>query len=357
MKNFYPIFLIVALAFGTSCSNSNDAKSKVWSEKKAAAWYKNQGWLRGCNFIPSTAVNQLEMWQAETFDPGTIKKELTWAREIGFNCMRVYLHHKAWQQDITGFKSRMNSYLEIANNLDIKTIFVFFDDCWNDSYKTGHQPKPQPGIHNSRWLRDPGDAFHRDSALVNTLEFYVKDILFTFKDDNRIILWDLYNEPGNSGYGSKSSILLRKVFHWGREVNPTQPLTVGLWTTKYPELSKLQVENSDIITYHNYGNPDNHKEALDTLLLLNRPLICTQYMARNNNSMFQNIMPLLKEYNVGAINWGLVAGKTNTIYSWWEQIPDGSEPDLWFHDIFRPNGTPYRQEEVDCIRNLVHSSL
>ena len=157
-------------------------------------------WLRGANFTPSTAINQLEFWQEETFDPETIDRELGWAEEIGFNCMRVYLHHLAWEVDKEGFKDRMGQYLAIADKHNIRTIFVFFDDCWNPTYSAGKQPDPKPGVHNSGWVRDPGDLLFTSPELVDVLEAYVKDILETFKDDKRIVLWDLYNEPGNSGY-------------------------------------------------------------------------------------------------------------------------------------------------------------
>ena len=171
---------------------------------------RQQGWLRGCDFIPSTAVNQLEMWQAESFDTATIARDLGYARSIGLNCMRVFLHHLAWQQDPEGFKKRINQYLDIAHRENIKTIFVFFDDCWNESYHAGEQPAPKPGVHNSGWLRDPGKLLYDDPALMNVLEAYVKDVLKTFKEDPRILLWDLYNEPGNSGYQNKSMVTAAK---------------------------------------------------------------------------------------------------------------------------------------------------
>lgn len=325
---------------------------KIWSVEQAQAWGDEHGWLRGCNFNPSTAINQLETWQAESFDPETIDRELGWAEEIGMNCMRVYLHHVAWEVDKEGFKGRMNQYLDIADSHGIKTIFVFFDDCWNATYQAGKQPEPKPGVHNSGWVRDPGDLLHEQPELMNTLEVYVKDILTSFKDDQRIVMWDLYNEPGNSGYGNKSMPLLKNVFEWGWEIRPSQPLSVGVWKLSLSDLNKFQVENSDIITYHNYEGPEKHQAAIDSLKAYNRPMVCTEYMARRNNSLFQNIMPILKKENVGAINWGLVAGKSNTKYAWDEPIPDGSEPPLWFHEIFHPDGTPYSQEEVDLIKSL-----
>jgi hypothetical protein len=177
-------------------------------------------------------------------------------------------------------------------------------------------------------------------------------MLTTLKDDRRIVLWDLYNEPGNSGYGNQSLPLLKDVFRWGRQVNPSQPLTCGVWNKSLADLNQFQLDNSDIITYHNYDSPEKHQAAIDSLRKYNRPLVCSEYMARRNNSLFTNIMPLLKANQVGAINWGLVAGKTNTQYAWGEPIPDGSEPKLWFHEIFRPDGTPYRQDEVDTIKAL-----
>jgi hypothetical protein len=188
--------------------------------------------------------------------------------------------------------------------------------------------------------------------LIDTLEVYIKDVLSTFSDDKRIALWDLYNEPGNNGLVNKSMPLLKKVFAWAREVNPSQPLSVGVWNKKLVDLNKFQLENSDIITYHNYSNEIQHAAAIDSLKKLNRPLVCTEYMARTNESKFENILPLLKEENVGAINWGLVAGKSNTVYAWDTPVPDGSEPAIWFHDIFRPDGSAYDQSEVTLIKEL-----
>jgi hypothetical protein len=353
----YLILAIAGILLAASCNTTpkKQAENKaveVWSVEKAQQWGMMQSWLRGCNFIPSTAINQLEMWQAETFDPATIGRELRWADEIGMNCMRVYLHHLAWEIDKEGFKKRMNEYLEIADKNGIRTIFVFFDDCWNPVYQAGKQPDPKPGIHNSGWVRDPGELLFTKPEIITLLEEYVKDILTTFKDDNRIAMWDLYNEPGNSGYGNKSMPLLEKVFQWGREVNPSQPLSCGVWSYNLTDLNKFQLSHSDIITYHNYSDPENHQIMIDSLIRHNRPLVCTEYMARKHNSLFINIMPMLKEQNIGAINWGLVAGKTNTIYAWDTPIPDGSEPVLWFHDIFRKDGTPYRGDELQMILDL-----
>lgn len=328
----------------------------IWSAKKANEWYKQWGWLRGSNFTPSTAINQLEMWQAETFDTATIDRELGYAQGIGFNAMRVFLHHLAWQVDPEGFKRRVGEYLDIAHRRGISTIFVLFDDCWNPTYAAGKQPAPRPGVHNSGWVQDPGMLVHEDSAaLYPVLERYVKDIVGTFGHDKRIILWDVYNEPGNGGHKDSSLALLSHVFEWGREVNPDQPLSSGIWDVPHlGNLSKYQLEHSDVITYHNYGSPAKQQEEIDLLHAYGRPLICTEYMARPRGSLFTNVMPVLKKNNVGAINWGLVSGKTNTIYAWATPMPDGSIPRVWFHDIFRKDGSPFSEEEITLIKTLTN---
>jgi hypothetical protein len=266
--------------------------------------------------------------------------------------MRVYLHSLAYKQDPSGFKNRMSQYLSIADKHKIKTIFVFFDDCWNKLGVIGKQPAPKPGIHNSGWVQDPGDPNHKETENFPALETYVKDVLNHFSKDKRILLWDLYNEPGNSGKFDTSMPLLTKVFEWSRQVNPDQPLSVGLWRWDFEKLNAFQVLNSDIITYHDYEAAEWHKRVLQVLKTHGRPLICTEYMARTNNSTFANTMPMLQKENIGAINWGLVSGKTNTIYAWDKPIKDGAQPELWFHDIFWQDGRPYRKEETDLIKKL-----
>lgn len=349
---------IVAVIFFTVFSGAllygqptKGASSKVWSIEKANAWYAKHKWINGADFTPSTAINQLEMWQADTFDPETIDRELGYAEGIGFNAMRVFLHSVVWKEDPKGFKDRINKYLVIADKHHIQTIFVFFDDCWNANPKPGKQPDPKPGIHNSGWMQDPGRPLTSPADFLE-LKTYVDDILTTFKHDNRILLWDLYNEPGNSNKNLKSAALLTKVFAWAHAIDPDQPVSVGLWDWGLKDLNEIQLENSDVITYHDYDTPELHLQAIKLLKLYNRPLICTEYMARPRHSTFQNIMPMLKEENVGAINWGFVSGKTNTIYAWDTPMPDGAEPKVWFHDIFRKDGTPYKQEEVNLIKQL-----
>jgi hypothetical protein len=365
MKRLFVLVLLVHLG----CLLRGQSERPIWPADKARAWYATKGWPRGSDFIVSTAINQLEMWQAATFDPKNIDRELGYAQSIGLNCMRVFLHHLAWQENPAGFMERVRQYLDIADRHHINTIFVFFDDCWNESYHAGPQPAPKTGVHNSGWVRDPGALFYGstrgtggtdgaggttppDPGITSTLEKYVKDVLTTFRQDQRVLLWDLYNEPGNNNNGNKSLPLLEKIFHWGREVNPDQPLSAGVWSSSLHDLNAFQLSHSDVITYHDYQPLAAHQHTVDTLKTYGRPLICTEYMARTHNSTFATIMPMLKKENVGAINWGLVAGKTNTKYSWEKPMPDGAEPPVWFHEIFRPDGQPYDPKETELIKSL-----
>jgi hypothetical protein len=326
-----------------------ELKAARWSKERANEWYATQPWLVGCNFIPSTAVNQLEMWQEDTFDAETINRELGWAAQIGFNSVRVYLHDLAWQADPEGFKKRIGEYLKIADRHGIRTAFVLLDDCWNPDPKIGKQPDPVPGVHNSGWLQSPGKKVVNDPLAWPRLERYIKDVVGTFAKDQRIVFWDLYNEPGNSGQGTKSLPLLEKAFQWAREARPTQPLTVGIWFDS-KELNDFQVEASDIITFHNYNDAASLAAQIKELKQHGRPVVCTEWLRRQVSAV-ESHLPLFKRENVGCYNWGLVYGKTQTIYPWGSK--EGSpEPDIWFHDLLKKDGRPFDPEEIELFRAL-----
>lgn len=320
-----------------------------WSTEKANAWYAGQPWFVGANFIPSTAINQLEMWQPETFDPVTIDNELGMGEGIGMNMMRVFLHNLVWEKDPEGFKQRIGQFLRIADKHHIKIMFVFFDSCWNDDPQPGKQPDPKPGVHNSGWARAPGTKRLFDARTWPGLQTYVTGIIRAFANDNRVVAWDLFNEPSNSGYMDAVMPLLTRAFEWARMGNPSQPVTAGWWHD-HPMSNEFMFANSDIITFHNYNPADKLESQIRELQKMGRPLICTEYMARRNNSLFETCLPVFKKYKVGAINWGLVKGKTNTIFAWDTPIPGGEEPKLWFHDIFRPDGSVFDPKEITAIK-------
>jgi hypothetical protein len=342
-----------------------------WSAEKANAWYEKQPWLVGCNFLPSTAINQLEMWQADTWDPATIDRELGWAGSIGFNTVRVFLHELPWQEDREGFHKRLEEFLAICDKHKIRPLVVFFDGVWDPDPQSGLQRRPRTGVHNSGWVQSPGRVVLVDNAKQDALEPYVTDVIKRYGQDKRVLGWDLFNEPDNpntNSYGpmelkNKDEVaarLVRKSFEWARAASPSQPLTVGVWRLEHwdkpvqlNQVHRAAVELSDVISFHDYAKPDVTKRRINELKSYGRPLLCTEFMARGNGSTFEEALPIFKKEKVAAYCWGLVDGKSQTIYPWptW-QMPILGEPDPWHHDIFRADGKPYRENEVKFIREI-----
>ena len=345
-----------------------------WTSERAARWASDQPWLVGCNFTPSTACNQLEMWQADTFDPETIARELRWASEIGMNSVRVYLHDLVWQADPDGFKLRIERFLQLAHAVGIRAVFVLFDDCWFPP-ALGDQGEPVPGVHNSRWAQSPGHDVVRESSQWPRLKDYLCDIMDAFGNDDRVCFWDLYNEPGNAilPFASQPAYravpralgkvfrhvclrsptlpLLRECFAWARSVNPSQPVTVGVWAP-IPRLNRLQLEHSDVISFHQYMSAKSLQSKITALRRQHdRPIICTEWMARTVGSLVQTHLPIFKEEGVGCFCWGLVSGRTQTIHNWSDR-PGTPPPKRWHHDLLHPDGTAYDSEEIEILRRL-----
>jgi hypothetical protein len=339
----------------------------IWTSEEANNWYKGQNWAVGANFLPSTASNQLEMWQAETFDSVTIDRELGLAESLGMNTSRVFLHDLLHQQDSVGFYSRINTFLNIAKKHNIKPLIVFFDSCWDPFPHLGKQRAPKPFVHNSAWVQSPGYYALKDSNQYNRLEKYVTGVVTKFANDDRILAWDIWNEPDNLNVPAYEKVdlpekvkyvlpLLTKAFVWARKANPTQPITSGIWVGDWSTheimkpIERLQIEQSDLISFHNYDKPEEFEKRILQLKRYNKPILCTEYMARPNGSTFQGFLPIAKKYNVAMYNWGFVNGKSQTIFPWdsWTKQYQ-AEPPVWFHDIFQKDGTPYKVEETKFI--------
>jgi len=362
-------FLLAVMLAAMSCGLAQAAER--WTPQQANAWYAKQKWLVGSNYIPADAINQLEMWQDASFNPAQIDKELGWAQGMGMNTMRVFLHDQLWQQDAAGLKRRMGVFLEIAARHGIKPLFVLFDSCWDPNPKLGPQRPPIPGVHNSGWVQGPGKAVLADRSQHGRLEAYVKDIVGHFAKDDRILGWDVWNEPDNSGGGDYNdhsrerfdqvAYLLPRVFDWARSANPIQPLTSGVWHNenwdqleKLNAVEKVQLTQSDIISFHDYSWPEVFEARVKALQVYGRPILCTEYMARGAGSTIDGSLPVAKAQRVGMFNWGFVSGKTQTIMPWdsWQRPYTLRPPTLWFHDLLKPDGTPYRAREVEILRRL-----
>lgn len=359
------------LVFGLFCLMSLSAMAREkWTAEQANQWYAKQPWLVGCNFSPSTAINQLEMWQAESWDPKTIDRELGWAEDLGFNCVRVFLHNLVWQQDSKGYIRRIDAFLGMAKRHHIGVIFVPLDAVWDPFPKLGRQRDPQPHVHNSGWVQSPGLEILGDPKRHDELRGYVYGLIAHYRNDRRIVAWDIFNEPDNPNRpayekvesprkGELALMLLEKAVAWAREANPSQPITTGVWLSTWADPTKLTaferfaLESSDVISFHNYAGLDEVKQCVGNLRRYGRPILCTEYMARPRQSTFDPILGYFKTEKVAAMNWGFVAGKTQTIYPWetWTKTYT-NEPAVWFHDIFRTNGVAFSAEEVRYIKSV-----
>jgi hypothetical protein len=355
----------------TSSAADFVAPAERWDEKMVNKWYSTQPWFVGSNYITSDAINQIEMWQGDTFDPPQIDRELGWAQNIGMNTMRVFLHDLVWQQDAKGYQQRIDAFLKIANRHRIRPIFVLFDSCWDPFPKLGLQREPRPGVHNSGWVQSPGAKALQDPNDRPRIAAYVKWVFSTWGKDPRILAWDLWNEPDNmneNSYGrqeppEKQKViedLLVRIWVWAREKRPIQPLTSGVWrgdwssNDKLTAMERIQLDHSDVISFHNYGPPAEFEKRIEWLKRYNRPIFCTEYMARPQGSTFEGILPIAKKYKVAAINWGLVAGKTQTFLPWdsWQHPYTDRQPAEWFHEVFDAEGKPYKPQETDFIRQI-----
>jgi hypothetical protein len=369
------VLLVMSFVLPSLCAAQQT--SSRWTEADANAWYARQPWLVGSNYIPASAINELEMWQAETFNPQQIDEELGWAEGLGMNTMRVFLHDLLWQQDANGFKSRVDQFLTMAARHHIRPIFVLFDSCWDPRPALGPQHPPVPGVHNSGWMQAPGARGLQDASQYGRLSEYVQGVVGAFANDPRVLAWDVWNEPDNTNGGSygrfepKNKIelvaaLLPQVFAWARNAHPSQPLTSGLWhdsenwasPEKLTPLERVQVQLSDIISFHNYGWPETFERDVTTLRAYHRPIVCTEFMARSLGSLFDTVLPIAKKAGVGAINWGLVVGKTQTNLPWdsWQHPYISSDPPVWSHEVFRSDGKPYREREAELIRELTRGA-
>jgi hypothetical protein len=364
--------LLAGAAFATIATSLPADARDLWTPSQAKSWYGKQPWLVGANYTNRSAINQFEMWQPETFNPQQIDQELGWAEDMGMNVMRVYLHNMLWENDAAGLKQRMDQFLQIADKHKIRVLFVLFDSCWDPNPVAGPQRPPIPGVHNSGWMQAPGAARLADASQYDKLEGYVKDVVGTFANDKRVLGWDVWNEPNNEGGGGGSYAptpnkkalvagLLGRVFDWARSVDPTQPLTSGVWIGEHWDkaetldpVERIQLSQSDVNSFHDYNWPEQFDTRAKQVLSYGRPVFCTEYMARGNGSTFDGSLPLGKKHKIAMFNWGFVDGKTQTRMPWdsWKKPYTYEEPTIWFHEVLRADGTPYRKAEVDLIKRL-----
>ncbi|TVR47293.1 MAG: 1,4-beta-xylanase [Rhodobacteraceae bacterium] len=356
-----------------------------WTTEQANAWWQAQPWPMGCNFLPSSAVNFLEMWHEESFDRDTITRELGWAAGMGLNSIRTNLHFLVWKHDRNGLKARFDWFLDTADGLGLSVMPVLFDDCGFGGAEPlyGPQPDPVPGLHNSRAVASPGRAAVMDRGQWPEFQAYLQDMIRQHSRDPRILAWDLYNEPGNrmiflpggayaeydAALGAHSLALMEHCFDWAREVGPCQPLTVAAWRTPRlgvdapafdDPIDRRALALSDIISFHAYCDLDHARRYAAQLAAHGRPLMITEWLARTIDSRIQDQLPFYQAQGIGAYHWGLVKGRTQTDAPWPQALQalhgHVHAPDLWFHDLLWPDGRAYDPAERDVIAHLTETA-
>jgi len=294
----------------------------------------------------------LEWWQEDTFDPKTIARELKWAHECGYTSIRCNLSFEVWEVDPEGVKKRLDEFLGIAAKHKTGVMLCLFDavNFARADPKVGKQPAPVPQAHNSRWVPSPARHKVLDKKYWPALEKYVKDIVGSFSKDNRVFVWDLYNEPGNDRLKDANLPLVVETFKWAREMKPTQPVTTGPWMGYTGNFAETIFALSDITTFHCYLHAGAVDRWTNHLKQYGRPILCTETIRRVKGKDFKTILPIYAKHQTGWYNWGLVAGKQQTYLPWGDKSKTINDP--WHWDLLWPDGKPYDPKEIELIKNF-----
>ena len=348
-----------------------------WSKERAWEWYNARPWIRGCNFMGSDCANRIDQWQEYGWEEHykTADRELALVAETGFNAIRIIMEFFVWKEQHDGYMDRLEQYIALAAKHGISCMIVFGNDCmppkeealsrlylgkqhWDLGYHGGRKVN-QHGTFN-------GMGYHLMDEPELALQHYemVREIVTKYKDDERILIWDVYNEPGNSKRESTSLPHFKKFVEIIRDIDPIQPITAAIWQNPWnldiqTEISQYALEISDIVSYHDYCSYELNINILKTLKKLGRPIINSEWLARCLNNNVKELFPLFYLEKVGCFNWGFVAGKYQT-YEPWNNIWDRFEknPNIgwdftkWFHDLYRPSLHPYDPHEINLIKRF-----
>ena len=349
-----------------------------WSKERAWAWYTARPWIRGCNFMSSDCANRIDQWQAYGFEErfATAKRELALCAETGFNSIRIIPEFFVWEQEHDGFMERFERYVQAAHENGISCMVVLGNDCmppkeeFDKRMHLGEQHVDW-GFHGGRRVSQHGTFGGAGYSVLDTQEgadrfcAFARELVETYKNDERILMWDVFNEPGNSNRKSMSLPVLKRLFEIIRAIDPIQPLTVGVWSEtrhpeKLPEIERFGLEHSDIVSFHCYSAYADNVEILHRLKAFGRPIVNTEWLARCIGNTVEEIFPLFFAMGVGCYNWGFVAGKYQTFEPWegmWDNYAkdpahNGWDFEKWFHDLYRPSLHPYNPNEIALIKRF-----
>jgi len=270
---------------------------KQWTPEQARTWYDRMPWLRGCNFLPSDCCNRIAFWQELDFEQhlATADRELELAAKTGFNSIRVILEFIVWDRQHDGFMERFERFLTVAARHGIKLMVCFANDCtvpkdekyrvpalgpqhYDWGYHGGRKNSPHSGYKNAVGYNPALD----EPEMAERFYAMVSEIVAKYANDPRIVIWDLFNEPGNGNRGEVSVPHVKRIFATARAANPSQPLTSGVWRSPdaWSPAETVALELSDVVSYHNYGGLDENVREIDVLRKLGRPMFNTEWLSR-----------------------------------------------------------------------------
>ena len=350
-----------------------------WSQEKIWEWYNARPWLRGCNYMSADCANRVDQWQALGFEERieTTERELALMQQTGFNTVRLILEFVVWKEEHDSFLERFERYLSLCAKYGISCMITLANDCMppkHDGWKLPQIGKQEYdwGYHGGKKRSQHGVCaetsphFYLDDPILREEYFeMVKEMVTLYRNDERICIWDVYNEPGNRMRDVPTLPNLKRMFELVRSCKPTQPLTCAVWRMNGNEsvpLSKVEqyaLDQSDIISYHCYKEYNEHIKIIKRLKKEGRPILNTEWLARCTHNDVFSLFPLFYLEKIGCYNWGFVAGKYQTYEPWestWTRYNNGEETNVdftkWFHDLYRPSHHPYDPKEIEVIREF-----
>ena len=340
--------------------------SKQWSKERAWAWYNARPWIRGCNFMPSDCANRIDMWQEYDFEKHfeTAEREIALAESIGFNSVRIILEFEVWLHQHDGFLKRLDQYLAMFYRHGVTAMMVLANDCsvpkaaWKPA-RFGEQTY-DVGYHGGRKISPHGGhdelSYHilDDPEMAEKYYEFVREIITIYAHDERVLIWNLFNEPGNNR-ADLSLPHMEKFFEIAREIDPDQPICADAYGLSR-KIGRRALELSDVISFHNYSDFRANINHIELLSQHQRPMLDTEWLHRIYHNDVETMYPLLYLHKIASYNWGFVLGKYQTHEPWngiWERMERGEEFDVtkWQHDLFRPSLRPYDPREIELIKS------
>lgn len=290
--------------------------------------------LRGANYVPSYARNDVQIWM--DYDAAVVDRELGYAERLKLNTVRVFLQVAVYEQDPQRFLDNFESFLSLCENHHIRMMPVIFDSCFGDF--------PDLGKYRDKdWMACPGQN-RLGPEHWPAMRKFVRDVVGEHKDDRRIVMWDVMNEPTCTSFYQKEEDKQRihtfvwQALDWVKAQKPSQPRTVGMMFSS--ELPLVQ-DKVDVLAFHNYRR-DLREDIQGVRAIarkLGKPAIINEVVRNDQPAPYA--MPILYEEKIGWCFWELMLGST--------QFSRGDNP---IQGVIYPDGTCRDANEIAAIMNI-----